>query len=95
VHSETLEALQQEVDTLNNEKRDLREKLKSNTKRNLIDNLINKASPEISTDKALNKNSLPSSSSALDFGEQEVILFSKNKAVVFESKILLNQKRFG
>ena len=65
-----MEALQQEVDTLNNERRDLKEKLKSNTKRNLIENLIK---PDMINDKNVNKNSSPSSATiSSDFGEQEV-----------------------
>jgi hypothetical protein len=74
-----LEALQQEVDTLNNERRDLKEKLKSNTKRNLIENLIK---PDMINDKNVNKNSSPSSATiSSDFGEQEVynLSFSSKK----------------
>jgi hypothetical protein len=81
-----LEALQQEVDTLNNERRDLREKLKSNTKRNLIENLMNKASPELSPDKTLNKNSTPSNVAPLNFNDQEVIKKAKKERKLFLAK---------
>ena len=69
---ETLEALQQEVDTLNSERRDLKEKLKSTTKRNLIDNIINKTSPEVSVDKSLSKHVSSGSLIQSDFRDQEV-----------------------
>jgi dynactin 1 len=45
-HSETLEALQQELDALQNEKRELKEKLRQFTKKNLIEGIITRQSSE-------------------------------------------------
>lgn len=41
-HSDTTEALQQELDSLQNERRDLKERLRSTTKKAIFDNLVNR-----------------------------------------------------
>jgi len=40
-HSDTVEALQQELDNLQNERRELKEKLRNTTKKAIFDNLVN------------------------------------------------------
>ena len=72
--NETIEALQQELDSLQNERRDLKEKLRFSTKKQLLDNLVNRQiSSEGGSEPTLTKMSSSNNLLTSNPLEQEVI----------------------
>jgi hypothetical protein len=71
-HSDTLEALQQELDNLQEERRDLKEKLRLSTKKTILDNLMNRQMSEVSSPEAVNKSIIGSSDSNILLHELKV-----------------------
>jgi hypothetical protein len=45
-HLETIEAIQQEIESLQNEKRDLKEKLRQHSKRSMMDGILSRQTSE-------------------------------------------------
>lgn len=84
--NETIEALQQELDSLQNERRDLKEKLRFSTKKQLLDNLVNRQiSSEGGSEPTLTKMSSSNNLLTSNPLEQEVIklfFFIKLKIVL-------------
>ena len=91
--NETIEALQQELDSLQTERNDLKDKLRFSTKKQLLDNLVNRQiSSEGGSESTLTKMSSNNNLLSSNPLEQEVIklFFYKIKncfnAFVFNSR---------
>ena len=84
------------MDTLQNERRDLKEKLRFTTKKNLIDTILNKPMSETSpssgaSDSPLSKANANSSATTSDYREQEVKLSKYVNRILLKHNTELKQ----